>query len=142
MPGNAANGAKVYARQSPGCITCHVVNGQGTDFGPNLSEIGSKLGKDAILEAILDPSVGISFGYEAFNVVLKNGDEAYGLIVSETADDISLKAVGGVVTRFKKSEIASRQPSKLSIMPAGLQQAMTTQEFVGLVEFLASLKKP
>ncbi|MEY2407849.1 MAG: hypothetical protein QOF48_519 [Verrucomicrobiota bacterium] len=142
MAGDPARGAKVYARQSPGCITCHVVHGAGTDFGPNLSEIGGKLGKDALIEAILDPSAGISFGFEAFNIVLKNGDEAYGLIASETADELSLKAVGGIVTKFKKGDIASRQPSKLSIMPAGLQQTMTLQEFVDLLEFLASLKKP
>ncbi len=142
MTGDHAGGAKVYARQSPGCITCHVVNSQGTDFGPNLSEIGSKLGKDALIEAILDPSAGISFGYEAFNILLKNGDEAYGLIASETADELSLKAVGGIVTKLRKSEIASRQQSKLSIMPAGLQQAMTLQEFVDLLEYLCSLKKP
>ncbi len=36
---------------------------------------------------------------------------------------------------------ASRQQSKLSIMPAGLQAAMTTQELVDLVEYLAALKK-
>ena len=117
----ATHGAAVYARQSPGCITCHVVRGQGTDFGPNLSEIGSKLGKDALMEAILDPSAGISFGFEAFNLVLKNGDEAFGLITSETAGELSLKAVGGIVTKYQKNEIASRQQSKLSIMPVGLR---------------------
>jgi hypothetical protein len=37
---------------------------------------------------------------------LNNGDEAYGLIVSETADEITVKAVGGIVTRHKKSDIA------------------------------------
>ena len=142
MPGDAANGAKVFARQSPGCITCHVVRNQGTDFGPNLSEVGSKLGKDALIEAILAPSAGISFGFEAFSILLKNGDEAYGLITSETADELSLKAVNGIVTKLRKSEIASRQQSKLSIMPSGLQQTMTTQEFVDLLEFLSSLKKP
>lgn len=142
MKGDAANGAKVYARQSPGCINCHVVNGQGTELGPNLSEIGGKLGKDALYESILDPSAGISFGYEAFNVVLKNGDEPYGLIASETADELVLKAVGGIVTKLKKADIASRQQSKLSIMPTGLQQGMTTQEFVDLVEYLALLRKP
>ena len=142
MKGDAANGAKIYARQNPGCINCHVVRGQGTELGPDLSEIGSKLGKDALYESILDPSAGISFGYEAWNIVLKNGDEPYGLIASETADELALKVIGGLVTKFKKSDIASRQQSKLSIMPAGLQQGMTTQEFADLVEYLASLKKP
>lgn len=142
MKGDATNGARVYARQSPGCITCHMVRGHGTELGPNLSEIGSKLGKDALYEATLDPSAGISFGFEAWNIVLKSGDEPYGLITSETADELTLKAVGGIVTRIKKSDIASRQQSKLSIMPSGLQLGMTTQEFVDLVEYLASLKKP
>ncbi len=142
LKGDAANGAKIFARQSPGCIQCHVVRGQGTELGPDLSEIGSKLGKDALYESILDPSAGISFGYEAWNIVLKNGDEPYGLIASETAEELTLKVVGGIVTKFKKSDIASRQQSKLSIMPAGLQQGMTTEEFVDLVEYLSTLKKP
>ena len=140
--GDVTNGAVVYARQSPGCINCHVAKSQGTELGPNLTEIGSKLGRDALFESILDPSAGISFGYEAWNVTLQNGDEAYGLIASETADEVSIKAVGGIITKLKKSDIASRQQSKLSIMPTGLQQGMTTQEFVDLVEFLSSLRKP
>jgi len=49
---------------------------------PDLSEIGTKLGKDALLEAILEPSAGISFGFEAFDFALKDGDDAYGLIAA------------------------------------------------------------
>lgn len=139
--GDPANGAKVFFRASPGCANCHVVHGQGTEFGPNLSEVGSKLGKDALYEAILDPSAGVSFGFEAFSVTLKNGDEVYGLVASETADELVMKNVGGIVTHYPKSEIASRQPSKLSIMPTGLPQAMTLQEFVDLVEYLSTLRK-
>lgn len=141
MKGDIANGAKIFANASPGCANCHIVNGRGIELGPNLSEIGTKLGKDALIEAILEPSSGVSFGFEAWNFALKNGDEAYGLIASETADEVAVKAVGGIITRLKKSEVESRQQSKLSIMPAGLQAAMTTQELVDLVEYLASLKK-
>jgi cytochrome c553 len=46
-----------------------------------------------------------------------------------------------VATRYKKSDIAKRTKQKLSIMPAGLQQNLSTQEIVDLVEYLASLKK-
>jgi len=141
MKADIANGAKIFANASPGCANCHIVNGRGIELGPNLSEIGTKLGKDALIESILEPSSGVSFGFEAWNFALKNGDEAYGLIASETADEVAVKAVGGIITRLKKSEIESRQQSKLSIMPAGLQAAMTTQDLVDLVEYLASLKK-
>ena len=139
--GDIANGAKIFANASPGCANCHIVNGRGIELGPNLSEIGTKLGKDALIESILEPSAGVSFGFEAWNFTLKNGDEAYGLLASETADEVAVKAVGGIITRLKKSEIESRQQSKLSIMPSGLQAAMTAQELVDLVEYLASLKK-
>ncbi len=141
MKADPANGAKVFARQEVGCSNCHRVKGQGTEVGPDLSEIGSKLGKDALLEAIVDPSAGISFGFEANRLELKSGDEAYGLVASETADELAIKDAKGIVTRYKKSEIARREVSKQSIMPTGLQAMMTTQEFVDLLEFLANLKK-
>jgi putative heme-binding domain-containing protein len=141
MRGDAANGAKVYFRAAPGCANCHVVRGQGTELGPNLSEIGTKLGKDALFESILDPSAGISFGFEAWTFTLKNDEEAYGLLASETGDEVTLKNTGGIVTKIRKGDVAARQQSKLSIMPAGLQAGMTTQEFVDLVEYLSSLKK-
>jgi putative heme-binding domain-containing protein len=141
IKGDATAGARIFTNALPGCASCHVVNGRGTELGPNLSEIGTKLGRDALFEAILDPSAGISFGFEAWTFTLKNGDEVYGLIGSETADEIAVKAVGGIMTRLKKNEIASRQQSKLSIMPAGLQAALTAQELADLVEYLVSLKK-
>ena len=139
--GDAQRGAAVFRRDTVGCLKCHQINGEGTDFGPNLSEIGTKLAKQAIYESILDPSAGIAFGYEAWDIELKDGDDAIGLIVSETADELALKTVGGIVRRYKKAEITRRTKQKLSIMPAGLQQTMSTDDLVDLVEYLSSLKK-
>jgi putative heme-binding domain-containing protein len=141
MKGDPVNGAKLFASPVVACSTCHRVKGQGVEFGPDLSEIGAKLGKDALYQSILDPSAGISFGYEAFQLQLRSGDEAYGLIANETADEIAIKAIGGIVTRYKKTDVLKREQMKLSIMPTGLQQNMSTQELVDLVEFLSSLKK-
>lgn len=141
LKGEPLKGAEVFRRETVGCFKCHQVNGEGIDFGPNLSEIGTKLAKSAIYESILDPSAGIAFGYEAWDLELKNGDDAVGLIVSETTDELALKAVGGIVTRYKKSDLARRTKQKLSIMPAGLGQTMSRSDLVDLVEYLSSLKK-
>ena len=140
--GNALHGAAVFRQESIACIKCHQVNGEGTEVGPNLSEIGTKLGKDALYESILDPSAGISFGFEPWQLSLKNGEEPYGLIVSETSEEIALKNVGGIISKYKKSEITSRVQMKTSIMPAGLQQNMSTSELVDLIEYLSTLRKP
>jgi putative heme-binding domain-containing protein len=141
LNGDPVKGAVVFRSENAGCIKCHQINGAGIDFGPDLSEIGTKLGKDALYESILNPSGGISFGFEGWLITLKNEDEAYGLIVSETADELALKTATGIVTRYKKSDLASKAKQKLSIMPDGLQQGLTRQEFVDLVEYLSSLKK-
>ena len=140
--GDAQKGAQVFKRETVGCYKCHQIRGEGVEFGPNLSEIGTKLAKDAIYESILDPSAGISFGYEAWQLEFKNGDDALGLIVSETADEVALKAVGGITTRYQKADISRRTKQKLSIMPAGLAQTMSIDDLVNLVEYLSSLKKP
>ena len=141
LTGDAGKGAAVYRRDAVGCIKCHQVGTEGTNFGPNLSEIGAKLGKDALYEAILEPSAGISFGYEGWQLLLKNGDDAAGLLVSETPDELAIKAVGGVVTRYKRSDVESRTQQKLSLMPADLQKTMSAQDLVDLVEYLTTLKQ-
>jgi len=139
--GDFAHGEQVFFSPQVNCGSCHQVNGKGVDFGPKLSEIGTKLGKDGLYAAILDPNAGISFGYETWQIELKNGDEAYGLLSSETEDEIAIKAAGNIVSRYKKSDMVRREKLKSSIMPTGLQQAMNTQDLVDLVEYLSSLKK-
>ncbi|MDB6129073.1 MAG: rane-bound dehydrogenase domain protein, partial [Verrucomicrobiales bacterium] len=127
MHGDAANGSKVFFREVSGCINCHKVKDTGGDIGPALTEIGTKLPKEALCEAILDPSAGISVGFEGFSLELKSGDEAYGLLANETAEEIAIKDLKGIITRFKKSEVVKKTQLKTSIMPTGLQATMTTQ---------------
>jgi putative heme-binding domain-containing protein len=139
--GDPTRGAQVFARETVGCSNCHQVNGRGVDFGPNLSEIGTKLAREAIYEAILDPSAGIAFGFEGWQLELRNGDEAFGILTGETSDELSLKAPSGIIVRYRKSEIARRVQQKTSIMPAGFAQTMSSRDLIDLVEYLSSLKK-
>ncbi len=136
--GDAANGERLFGAQ---CTGCHVVNGKGTDYGPGLSEIGGKLGKDALYEAVLYPSNGIEHNYATTMLSMKDGNTAIGIMVSDAEHEVALKAIGGIVTKYKKADIASQAVQKTSSMPSGLQATMTQQELVDLVEYLASLKK-
>jgi putative membrane-bound dehydrogenase-like protein len=138
---NIANGAAVFARPETACMTCHRVNDKGADLGPALSEIGDKLARDAIYEAILDPSASIAFGYDAWEITLKSGNEAGGIIISETDDELTIKDAKNIATRIKKQDIATRRKLKTSLMPVGLQQTMTAQDLVDLVGYLSSLRK-
>jgi putative membrane-bound dehydrogenase-like protein len=141
MRGDISRGVGVFARPDVACITCHRINDKGADLGPALSEIGAKLGKDALYEAILDPSAGIAFGYEAWEITLKSGDDAIGIIKSDTEDELIIKDAKAIPIHIKKSDIVSRRQLKVSLMPADIQKAMSTQDLVDLVEYLSSLKK-
>ncbi len=136
--GSVVNGKKVFLQT---CGVCHQVGKEGSSFGPALTQIGSKLTKDALYVSILHPDAGISFGYEGYIIKLKDGTETAGIIASETEDELELVSPGGMKSRYDKSQIASRTQMENSIMPANLQQAMSEQDLVDLVEYLYSLKK-
>jgi putative heme-binding domain-containing protein len=139
--GNVTNGAKVFLRETAACARCHKVGPLGQEVGPALTEIGDKLPKEELYEAIIDPSAGISFGYEAWLVIMKDGNSAFGIIQSETDAELAVKGPTGAVTRHAKVGIKSRQQQPLSLMPPGLHLTIKEEELVDLIEYLASLKK-
>jgi putative membrane-bound dehydrogenase-like protein len=138
MKGNVAKGKDVFAMY---CSVCHQVNGEGMDFGPKLSEIGDKLPKEALYAALFEPSAGIGFGYEGFEIAFKDGSTVSGIISSKTETDLLLKFPGGSIQEYKMSQVKSIKQMKDSMMPAGLQDAMSTEELVNLTEYMTSLKK-
>ena len=73
LDGDVARGENVFKTEAAQCSKCHVVKGEGKSVGPDLSEIGSKLTRSAMFEAILYPSAGISHGYENWSVVTIDG---------------------------------------------------------------------
>ena len=130
----------VFAKQGT-CANCHVVNGQGKEVGPNLSEIGKKLSREAVFESILYPSASILHNYETYIVETKSGNTANGLLISRTPAEISVKDAESIVRTFKTVEVESVTRSPISLMPADLHQAMSTQELADVVEYLLTLRE-
>jgi putative heme-binding domain-containing protein len=139
--GDITKGAKIFLREAVQCARCHKVGDAGIEVGPALTEIGDKLPKEELYASILDPSAGISFGYEAWLVTMKDGNAAFGIIESETDDEISVKGPTGAVTKHAKANIKSRAQQPISLMPPGLHLTLKEGELVDLIEYLSSLKK-
>jgi putative heme-binding domain-containing protein len=138
MKGEAKNGIKVFVEQ---CAMCHQINNEGIDFGPKLSEIGSKLSKEGMYLSILHPNAGIGFGYESFEITTKKGDVYQGIVTSKNETDIILKLPGGSTQNFKTSTLKSVKQLDNSMMPDGLADGISTTELTDLVEYLSTLKK-
>lgn len=137
MTGNAKNGAAVFKRS---CFVCHQVNAEGFDFGPKLTEIGSKLPKEGLLDAIVRPSAGISFGFETWQIDMKDGANLMGIIASRTETDIELKYPGGANQKIKTNDVKTIKNLPESMMPKG-DEMLTKQELADLVQYLSLLKK-
>jgi len=142
LRGDAVRGAEVFRSEAAACSKCHRVGDDGVDFGPALSQIGTKLGRQALYEAILDPSSGISFGYEGWEVGMRDGEEVFGILASETGEELVIRQQTGAMVRLRKSDIVRRERQELSVMPAGLAAVMGRQELVDLVEYLTTLRAP
>ncbi len=140
MRGDTKRGRLVFHNTGT-CFKCHQVNRLGRELGPDLSEIGKKLSRQAMFDSILYPSAGISHNYETYTVLLDSGTSVNGLKTSETEDTISIKDTEAIVRTFNKDEIDEIIKQDTSLMPADLQKTMTAQDLVDVVEYMTTLKK-
>ncbi|WP_153798629.1 PVC-type heme-binding CxxCH protein [Foetidibacter luteolus] len=138
LKADAAQGKAVYARV---CAVCHQAGSEGYDFGPKLTEIGSKYPPEGLLDAIVHPSAGISFGFEGQAIKLKDGTVLNGIIASKTETDIDIKYPGGGKQQIKAADVQSIKELKESMMPEGLHAGLTDQDMANLLAYLSSLKK-
>lgn len=138
LKGNGEEGKKIFTAT---CNVCHQVNNIGYDFGPKLGEIGSKLPKEGLLEAIVHPSAGIGFGYEGWELKMKDGSTLSGIIASKTETDIDIKFPGGAHKQIKTSDVQTLTQMKQSMMTEGLYNNMSAQDLANLLEYLSGLKK-
>jgi putative heme-binding domain-containing protein len=138
--GDAVRGKELFAGVGS-CAKCHKVRGEGKEVGPDLSEIGSKLSKEAMYVSILDPNAGVSFNYETWLARTFDGTTLSGILVSQTDDAVELKTAEAIVHKLKRHDIEALKKLPTSLMPADLQKQLQAQDLVDIVEYLATLKK-
>jgi putative membrane-bound dehydrogenase-like protein len=138
--GDAARGEQVFYSTRAACSACHRIGVRGERIGPDLSKIGEvRTGRD-LLEAILYPSASLARGYESFHVVLADGKVQSGMLSRESASAIFLRTTERAELRVPRDTIEEMSPSRISIMPQGLDKTLTPQELGDLVAYLRSLK--
>jgi putative heme-binding domain-containing protein len=138
--GDAARGKELFSGIGT-CAKCHKAKGEGKEVGPDLSEIGSKLSKEALYLSILDPSAGVSFNYETWLVRTFDGTVLTGILVSQTDAHIELKTAEAILHKLARDDVEQMKKSTQSIMPAEIQKLVKAQDLVDIVEYLTTLKK-
>lgn len=132
MPGDAKRGQQVFASI---CITCHKHGTLGVDVGPPLSDVKAKP-PEALLSDILDPNRMVEARWCAYQIDTKDGRVLSGLIAAESSDSVTLKMMGGISETIQRSNIAKMVSTDRSLMPPGLEAAITKEQMADLLAFL------
>jgi len=134
--GDIRRGQLVFHSEKAACHTCHAIGYRGGDVGPDLTRVGGVRSERDLLEAIIYPSASFIRSYEPVLVATADGRVVNGLLKNETADELTLVTGADQQVRVAKSDIDEIRPGTVSVMPAGLDQQLTTQELLDLVAFL------
>ncbi len=132
MKGDAKKGQQVFATI---CITCHKHGTLGVDVGPPLSDVKVKP-PEGLLSDILDPNRMFEARWSAYTVETKDGRMLSGLIQSETSDAIVLAMMGGAKETIQRSGIKEMKSLDRTLMPVGLEAAITKEQMADLLAFL------
>ncbi|MGV3660507.1 MAG: neutral/alkaline non-lysosomal ceramidase N-terminal domain-containing protein [Prosthecobacter sp.] len=132
LTGDAAKGKTMFAQV---CISCHKLDGIGLDLGPDLRSVAQH-DAEKLLNSILDPSAIIEPGFTAYHCTLKNGEQLYGVVATETSASLTLKMAGNVTRSVLRSDVTSLKSTGTSLMPEGLEAALTPQSLADLIAYL------
>jgi putative heme-binding domain-containing protein len=141
--GDAGRGKALFNDETrAACIKCHTTDGSAGKAGPDLLAVGDKFPRRDLIQAVLEPSAAIAVGYGATTVETKDGEEITGVIKQSTDEFIDLMTAEGKHVRVASKDIKQQRGNTLSLMPDGLQNTVSREEFSDLIEYLTTLKQP
>jgi putative heme-binding domain-containing protein len=139
-PGNPQAGKRLFSEPKIlRCAACHRVNGKGEEVGPDLSQIGGKFDRPHLIESILEPSRQIVEGYRTTTILTSDGKTWSGIVRDESKDGLVLVEATGQRRRIAKKDIEQRAYSQVSLMPEGLVNELTPEQFTDLIAYLEGL---
>jgi quinoprotein glucose dehydrogenase len=137
--GDAVTGQRIfYQNASAQCIRCHVVNGQGSEIGPDLTHVAERLDREEMLQAMVNPNARISPGYGTVTLTLQSGEIVRGLLLAETSSQITVQSDGQ--EQIIDSNHITERINSPSGMPA-MGDLLSREELRDLVEFMSTLSE-
>ncbi len=136
--GDSDAGRRVFSRSI--CINCHAHSGRGAMTGPDLTTLSGQMTSHRLLESLLLPSKEVGPLYVPWRVLTVDGKVLTGLKLDKSGVGNSLRFQGADGNTFEVAleDIEVQDPIEQSIMPSGLEDAMTLDELRDLIAFLVS----
>ena len=134
---DAIEGKQIFERN---CASCHRVRNNGSDIGPELTFVQKKFDRPGLLDAIINPSAGIVFGYEPWLITTTAGESFFGFIVADGDQTLVLKDLNGKKHVINARNVSSRKKQEISLMPEPASLGLTEQNLADVAEYIMTLK--
>jgi putative membrane-bound dehydrogenase-like protein len=132
LSADTARGAKVFAQN---CATCHKLGAIGNEIGPDLRSVAG-WEPEALLVAILDPNRQVEPRYLSYTALTSGGETIFGIITTETPGSITIKGLDAREQTIPRSSLKSLEGSNRSLMPEGVEGAVSDQDLADVIRFL------
>ena len=132
LKGDAARGLEIYRKT---CVGCHRAGKEGKEVGPDLVTVKQRT-PEQLMIAILDPNREVNPLFVAVRIKTTSDQILDGLIAAETATSLTIKRQEGLVDTILKVNIDQIVRSKLSLMPEGLEAALSPQQLADVIQFI------
>ena len=121
------------------CEKCHRVGSEGETVGPDLTEIGRKFDRTRLLDAMVNPSAAILFGYEMWIIETTDGRAITGSVVGQGDPVIVIDPEGKRVS-IAAADIEAQRQLSISMMPDIANLKLSEQDLADLAEYLINRK--
>jgi len=139
LGGDADRGRRIFfSHQTAQCLRCHSFDDMGGTAGPRLNGVASRLTRQQILEALVNPSARLAPGFGTTTLELKSGKKINGILQSDKEKELSVKVGDKPDTVIRKDQIVKRTDAGSSMPPMRL--LLTKKEIRDVVSFLSTLK--
>jgi putative heme-binding domain-containing protein len=141
LRGRARRGQRIFQTSTAAqCKNCHTTDGKGGLLGPDLSAIGKKYDRGALLETILEPSKAIAPEYVTYLVETEDGRVYMGLLQSKDDQGVVLKDAQSKTIRIPQDNIANITEQRVSLMPELVLKDITAQDAADLLAYMMTLQ--
>jgi putative heme-binding domain-containing protein len=109
--------------------------------GPNLSTVTNRSAEDLLVH-ILDPNREVAPNFVNYNVATVDGRVISGIITEESSNAITVKRSEEAKDVIPRDQIETIQSTGVSLMPEGLENGLSAQNFADLIAFVRSIRAP
>src|SRR5690606_13387409 len=128
--------------EEPGyCASCHMINGEGSPLGPDLSRIGQLRSAAQLTEELRNPNAVIQPNQRPYEVTTRNGAYVASRLMNHDIFSVQMLDASGRLRSFSKADLQSHGFTG-SPMGALTPADWSDQDVADLVAYLASLRAP